>query len=211
MPLVPNVKCIIPPTAVTVSFDSSAGRIGSRLYYRDCSAGPTPDLEPVEDDALGDSWEDVVAHGKYLALSPSKPTKNPPRVVSTASFHIGPCVQPVVQQLPFAFTWRPAELYLTLSDLRLRTYRVALPGPNAGTGQRRHAECSSRRSTCRGHRWNRSVQYFPPQTREGAAVVVVGPRHGRHPAPPVVVYLGERGRAGWVRVEDGEPGGRGEG
>ena len=53
---------------------------------------------------------------------------------------------------------------------------------------------------------HRSVQFFPAPADEGKskAKVVIGPRYGRHPTPPIGVYLSERDLGGWVDLTEKE-------
>src|SRR3954452_10908952 len=51
-------------------------------------------------------------------LSGTKPTKRPPKVAAaqTIRFPHGRWLRPLVQQLPFASTWCPEDLYLTINE-----------------------------------------------------------------------------------------------
>lgn len=151
-----------------------------------------------------------------LRLSPRNPTKNPPKLLYSTNFRIGPCSKPIVQQLPFTFTWCPTELFVTLSDLRLRVYRVTLPtGENPQRGElpslsKEETIYNSVASTLAKRIYlprsskNRSVNYFPPYTPGGDSTVVIGPRYGRFPAPPIIVYLSDNDIGGWVPLSNGE-------
>ncbi|KAK4146874.1 uncharacterized protein C8A04DRAFT_25453, partial [Dichotomopilus funicola] len=155
-------------------------------------------------------------HVMVLRLSSSNPTKSPPKLLYSTSFRIGPCSKPIVQQFPFTFTWCPTELFVTLSDLHLRVYRVTLPtGENPQgsdlpslskketTGNPVSSTPSKRIYLPRSSK-NRSVNYFPPRTPGGDSTVVIGPRYGRFLAPPIVVYLSDDDIGGWVPVSNGE-------
>lgn len=83
VPLVPNVKCVIPPTALALSLDSnhhwSALRIGSLLLCPKPSESVTPSFVHIEDTSFGGSWEDVITRGPYLVLCRRRvPRPQPP-------------------------------------------------------------------------------------------------------------------------------------
>ena len=54
---------------------------------------------------------------------------------------------------------------------------------------------------------NIPVQLFLPKTHRGNATVIIGPRCGYHPAPPIGVYLSEQDLGGWVHLDDSKDGG----
>ncbi|KAK4127573.1 hypothetical protein N657DRAFT_687820 [Parathielavia appendiculata] len=130
--------------------------------------------------------------------------------------------------VPFAFTWRPHELYLTISDDRLRVYQVIFPrvqAPSTSTNSAEQRTNELRRTFTdvtpenkpsalfnirvpretillpRSSR-NRAVQFFPAEEPCGNAAVIVGPRYGPTPAPPIGVYLRPVDLGGWVIVEE---------
>jgi hypothetical protein len=143
-----------------------------------------------------------------LKLSKHKPTKILPKLVATTSLRLGCGMRPHVQVLPFAFTWSATDLYLTISHSRLRVYRVTLPTTTTDTGPKPNDEFTIKvPKECiflpRSAR-NRLVRFYPPETAGANSVVIIGPRYGNHPAPPVGVYLKEDDLGGWVLVEDKE-------
>lgn len=153
-------------------------------------------------------------HVMILKLSSSKPTKIPPKLVATTSLRLGCGMRPHVQELPFAFTWSATDLYLTISYSRLRVYRITLPTsqstvstPTTDTDQKPNEFTITVPKECiflpRSSR-NRSVQFFPPDVEDAKSVVIIGPRYGNHPAPPIGVYLKDQDLGGWVPVEDKE-------
>jgi hypothetical protein len=158
-------------------------------------------------------------HVMVLRLSSSKPTKIPPKMVATTSFRLGCDMKPHVQELPFAFTWSATELYLTVSHARLRIYRITLPSavpksqgvPSTTTSAidapmanefkiMAPKECIFLPRSSR----NRSVQFFPPDAPGANSVVIIGPRHDKHPTPPICVYLKDQDLGSWVPIEDKE-------
>jgi hypothetical protein len=157
-------------------------------------------------------------HVMILRLSSKKPTKIPPKMVATTSLRLGCDMKPHVQILPFAFTWSATELYLTISHSRLRVYRITLPSPAAkpevpstmdseGEVPKPNEFTITVPKECiflpRSSR-NRSVQFFPPDAPGANSVVIIGPRHDKHPTPPIGVYLKDHDLGGWVPVEDKE-------
>ena len=156
-------------------------------------------------------------HIMILKLSKSKPTKIPPKMVATTNFRLGCGIRPHVQVLPFAFTWKADDLYLTISQSRLRVYRFSLPTSTpqpavlistTDTTQKPKNEFSVTVPQeviflPRSAR-NRSVHFFPPDAEGGNSVVIIGPRFGRYPAPSIVVYLKDQDLGGWVPVENKE-------
>lgn len=53
---------------------------------------------------------------------------------------------------------------------------------------------------------SRSVQFIPPHTPSGRSPVVIGPRNGLNPDPPIVVYFDAEDLGSWVdlAVKEGE-------
>lgn len=159
-------------------------------------------------------------HVIILRLSSKKPTKIPPKMVATTSLRLGCDMKPHVQNLPFAFTWTANEMYLTVSHARLRVYRISFP-PAVSKHQEVLSATASTDTTCpeskdfkitvpkeciflpRSSR-NRSVQFFPPDLLGGNSVVIIGPRHDKHPMPPISLYLKGNDLGSWVPVEDKE-------
>ena len=54
---------------------------------------------------------------------------------------------------------------------------------------------------------NIPVQLFLPKTHRGNATVIIGPRCGYHPTPPIGVYRSEQDLGGWVHLDDSKDGG----
>lgn len=154
-------------------------------------------------------------HVLVLQLSSSQPARNRPKLLASTSCRLGcSCARAFVPTLPFAFTWGASDLYLTLSDSSLRVYRVLLPGIDAQsseTGSVDQVNKAEFKFTIkvpkeiillpRSSR-NRSVQFFPARTRDTKATVIIGPRYGQNPAPPIGVYLGEKDLGCWTDLDE---------
>lgn len=165
-------------------------------------------------------------HVLVLQLSPTQPARSPPKLLGTTSCRLGrSCARAFVPTLPFAFTWRQSDLYLTMSDSYLHVYRVILPKlevqkPEGGEEHRPQqaatADLDQAKKSAplfrvvvprltillpRSSR-NRSVQFFPAGTRRANATVIIGPRYGHSPGPPIGLYLGEADLGGWVDLEE---------
>ncbi|KAI1105315.1 hypothetical protein F4804DRAFT_304514 [Jackrogersella minutella] len=157
-------------------------------------------------------------HVLILRLSATSPTKNPPKLLRTTSCLLGcSCARPFIPVLPFAFTWTDADLYLTISESYLRVYHVALPdlreqhcdSVDTPTGISSGFTITVPGETILLPRssHNRSVQFFPATKPGGNATVIIGPRGGYHPSPPIGVYLSERDLGIWVCPEERNEGG----
>ncbi|KAK3898989.1 hypothetical protein C8A05DRAFT_37409 [Staphylotrichum tortipilum] len=158
----------------------------------------------------------AMLHVLVMQLSSRRPTRSPPKLVSSRSLALGPCARPTVQQFPFTFTWCPGDLYVTMSDTCLRVYRVGLPAPqepreaavpstnaNLPTGEPRLVVTVPRETIYLPRSsQNRTVQFFPPRRPGTKSTVIIGPRHSRHPTPPVGVYLTDRDLGGWIPVAE---------
>ncbi|KAL5320545.1 hypothetical protein ACEPPN_011354 [Leptodophora sp. 'Broadleaf-Isolate-01'] len=158
-------------------------------------------------------------HVMLLKLSSKKPTKIPPKMVASTSLRLGYDMKLHVQNLPFAFTWTRNDLYLTVSHSRLRVYRISFPGTALGqessssTAPENGIRAESKDFTVtvpskciflpRSSR-NRAVQFFPPDLPGQNSVLIIGPRHDKHPTPPIGVYLKEDDLGNWISVEDKE-------
>ncbi|KAH7364600.1 hypothetical protein BKA65DRAFT_141598 [Rhexocercosporidium sp. MPI-PUGE-AT-0058] len=159
-------------------------------------------------------------HVIILKLSSKKPTKIPPKMVASTSLRLGYDMKHHVQNLPFAFTWTRNDLYLTVSHSRLRVYRIAFPRtvlgrqeispsstPEVDTNNDSRAFTVTVPSKCiflpRSSR-NRSVQFFPPDVPGQNSVLIIGPRHDKHPTPPIGVYLKGDDLGNWISLEDKE-------
>ena len=49
---------------------------------------------------------------------------------------------------------------------------------------------------------NRSVQFFPASARQANATVIIGPRYGHNPGPPIGLYVTEGDVGGWMDLEE---------
>lgn len=171
----------------------------------------------------------LVLHIIVLKLSTGKPTRSPPRLLGTTSLRIGYCEKPLVYCLPFTFTWRPTELYVTVSSARLRVYRVDLaqvashhPAPHRPPGRNRRSPGNNASGKDRGVQKdrvvltpkhsiflprsarNRTVQFIPPDNSRKMATVVIGPRYGQKSSPGIVLYLTDQDLGEWVSIEEKE-------
>ncbi|KAM0252155.1 hypothetical protein ACHAQJ_007813 [Trichoderma viride] len=159
-------------------------------------------------------------HIVILNLSKSKPTKAQPTLVGSATLDIGCSVRPLVHHLPFAFTWRPKHLYVTVSSSRLRVYRIDMnlvmaqstaicPAKRTWDGTvtgpvRDEKRCviSTPKETIFLPRSARvsTVQYLPPNAdiSGNRSVIVVGPRSGKCARPGFCIYLTEQDLGEWI-------------
>lgn len=159
-------------------------------------------------------------HVMMLRLSSKKPMKIPPKMVASTSLRLGYDMKHHVQNLPFAFTWTTNDLFLTVSHSRLRVYRISFPeavlGAQKPVSPAVHDDGTSHDpktftvtvpSECvflpRSAR-NRSVQLFPPETPGQNSVLIIGPRHDKHPTPPISIYLKDNDLGNCIFVEDKE-------
>lgn len=167
-------------------------------------------------------------HVLLLQLSSSQPARSPPKLLRTISCRLdGSCARAFVSTLPFAFTWSKSDLYLTISDSYLHVYRISLP---IVQGLKLTTKCSKnlaesaldicQRAEKAVPNFNilvpkekillphsarhRSVQFFPAQADdiEAKAKLVIGPSYGKHPSPPIGVYLSHRDMGSWVDLEE---------
>ncbi|OXV06315.1 hypothetical protein Egran_05917 [Elaphomyces granulatus] len=163
-------------------------------------------------------------HVVILRPSEKNPTRSWPTLVGSATLDLGYGVRAVVHQAPFAFTWEPDFLFVTVSSSRLRVYRVDLAellarGRDSLSAKHRAAgsKNASGSGSCtrplihtpqetiflpRSAR-TRTVQYLPlvhqAETSEnGKSAVVIGPRYGKHPRPGFRVYLTPEDLGDWI-------------
>ncbi|KAK8128523.1 hypothetical protein PG984_009631 [Apiospora sp. TS-2023a] len=161
--------------------------------------------------------------GKNPILSSTEPSHKLPKMVASTSVDLGCSAKTVVSALPFAFTWTPSYLYVTMSDSSLRVFRVTLgdwkhanhtqtpektgAATNAGT---RCLQVTVPKETIflpRSAR-TRSVQFIPATKAGGKSKVIVGPRYGPNPGPPIGALLPDVELGGWVLPEQKEGGPR---
>jgi hypothetical protein len=103
-----------------------------------------------------------------------------------------------------------------MSATRLRVYRVLLPEQQAKSGNSKPSasSCSAPvknkfqvlvpKETVflpRSAR-NRSVQFIPAKTQDAKAMLIIGPRHGTSPGPPIAVPLSPKDLGPWIPVEE---------
>ncbi|KAI0424043.1 hypothetical protein F5Y09DRAFT_354051 [Xylaria sp. FL1042] len=154
-------------------------------------------------------------HILVLQLSSSQPARNRPKLLTSKSCRLGcSCARAFVPTLPFGFTWGASDLYFTLSDWYLHVYRVKLPEAEAQKPERDGVEPEKKETPKitilvpkekillpRSSR-NRSVQFFPSMTRDTKNIVIIGPRYGHNPTPPIGVYLSEKDLGGWADITE---------
>ncbi|KAH8890555.1 hypothetical protein GQ53DRAFT_866803 [Thozetella sp. PMI_491] len=164
-------------------------------------------------------------HVLVLQISSTQPARYPPKLLGTTSCRLGcSCARAFVPTLPFAFTWSAFDLYLTISDSYLHVYRVLLPKVEMQTteteemGQAQKAKTADSVRTKKAPSLfrvlvpqetillprssrNRSVQFFPAKKSDTKATVIIGPRYGRNPAPPIGVYLSDHDLGDWDDLE----------
>lgn len=206
---------------VSLSFSPCGQHLRVATIEAEVERIPDTQCYPSQGQAAGKRRLCLNLQVTVLRLSPSRPTRNPPKMLYSTGFRMGPCSNPIVQQLPFTFTWCATELFVTLSDLSLRVYRIHLPGgempvdgttkaqaaPAPGIGPDVPTPCTLKKKIYlpRSSK-HRSVQYFPPHAPGGNATVIIGPRYGRFPAPAIGVYLSPEDLGEWVAVLNGERG-----
>ncbi|KAF6814021.1 nacht and tpr domain protein [Colletotrichum sojae] len=149
-------------------------------------------------------------HVMILQLSSTSPSNSPPKMVSSANIELGCSVKTLVSTLPFAFTWTPSYLYVTMSHSTLRVYRVALNDWKPSDLSKEES-CTAKDSDRqlqitvpketiflpRSARV-RSVQFFPALETNGDSKVIIGPRYGKNPEPPLAALLQDKDLGGWV-------------
>lgn len=64
-PLIPNIDCVVPPSAISICPNGSTLRIGARLFGKGVK-GQNSAFSVVKDRILDESWEDVKTRGPYL-------------------------------------------------------------------------------------------------------------------------------------------------
>lgn len=169
-----------------------------------------------------------------LQLSSSAPAKRHPRLLTRRSHNLGLWDKPFVVQLPYAWTWLPSEVYFTMSGSELRVYRMSLPKdinclveapeqvpskdeqPIAGPPRARTANSASSNQSLgpilspsetiflpRSAR-DRFVQFFPPSSSATSSVLIIGPRYGAEPRPPIGVYFTAADLGTWIGVKEKE-------
>ncbi|KAK8852333.1 vegetative incompatibility protein HET-E-1 [Apiospora arundinis] len=165
----------------------------------------------------------ITLHVMILQLSSTAPSHSLPKMVASTSVDLGCSAKTLVSTLPFAFTWTPSYLYVTMSDSTLRVFRVALdewkhvdqsqdpetPGAAPTAGIRR-LQVTVPKETIFLPRSARtcSVQFFPAAGAGGKSKVIIGPRYGRNPGPPIGALLPDVELGGWVLPEKKEGGRR---
>jgi hypothetical protein len=152
-------------------------------------------------------------HIFILKLAPKNPTLTQAKLTHTTSIDLGCCTRDFTQQLPFQFLWKDTELYFTMSAARLRVYRITLPSEIVDSLEDQTAIYSPihdadrsafkvfvpketiflPRSAC-----NRSVQFIPGRDADASSTLVLGPRQGFKPTPPVVVTLKADDLGPWI-------------
>ncbi|KIL83583.1 hypothetical protein FAVG1_13203 [Fusarium avenaceum] len=169
-------------------------------------------------------------HVLLLRLSSSQPARSLPKLLGTVSCRLdSSCARAFVSTIPFAFTWSSSDLYLTISDSYLHVYRISFPIINPELSTTQLGKQGSKAPLDKDQQGkkvrtgfkilvlqqmvllphssrHRSVQFFPAPAdeSESKAKVVIGPRYGRHPTPPIGVYLSEKDVGGWVDLTEKE-------
>lgn len=179
-------------------------------------------------------WEkhyDLAFHVTTMRLSPTDPARRRPTIISRQCHALGIWTQPFISILPYSWTWTPAATYFTMTGPKLRVYRVPLPSPPTSLAEKQATRKSTKPSCCspalittpsetiflpRSAR-ERSVHFFPP--REPSAkkqshgeipdsprnsTLIIGPRYGPKPSPPIGVYLNETDLGPWINIHDKE-------
>ncbi|KAL7795824.1 hypothetical protein V8C37DRAFT_30231 [Trichoderma ceciliae] len=205
------------PICVSLSFSPNGSILRVAILDSVTERQKSP---PAEDNTLGDQprWRICLnVRVLLLRLSSKNPTSSPPKLLATKVHRLG-CsyARPFVPTLPFAFTWGANEVYLTLSDWYLNVRRIILPEVEQEQTQTQ----KSRPLEDRGNQFsvlalgetillprsarNRSVQFFPAKEADDSATVIIGPRYGRYPKPPIGVYLTGKDLGRWVPAKEEE-------
>ncbi|KAI1738089.1 hypothetical protein F4680DRAFT_467834 [Xylaria scruposa] len=154
-------------------------------------------------------------HILVLQLSLSQPARNRPKLLKSTSCRLGcSCARGFVPTLPFGFTWSASDLYFTLSDEHLHVYRIILLNTEIQHTEREGGDVTKRimpkvtilvpKETIllpRSSR-DRSVQFFPAMAHDTKNIVIIGPRYGHNPTPPIGVYLSEKDLGGWTELSE---------
>lgn len=169
-----------------------------------------------------------------MRLSPNDPVRRRPTIISRQCHALGIWTKPFVSILPYSWTWTPAATYFTMTGSKLRVYRIPLPSPHGNSTEKQAKSKSAQPFDCtpalittpsetiflpRSAR-ERSVHFFPP--REPSAkeepdsetpgsgssgrnsTLIIGPRYGPKPSPPIGVYLSETDLGPWIDIRDKE-------
>jgi hypothetical protein len=164
-------------------------------------------------------------HVMILRLSASAPAKHHPRLVNRRSHNLGLWDKPFVSQLPYTWTWLPSAVYFTMSGSELRVYRMLLPRDInclvslqdqamlerctraiGASSDRDVGPVMTPKETIflpRSAR-DRSVQFLPPSTPSASSLLIIGPRYGVEPKPPIGVYFTKKDLGGWIDVKQKE-------
>lgn len=157
-----------------------------------------------------------------LQLHSEEPSRKPPKLIRSATCRLNCSVsRPFSANVPFSFTWTASYLYATISSASLEVFRVALETTADETAGSGGADQSVNVATGRKEMKpklsvqvpgetillprssrNRSVQFLPPKLPGTDARVIIGPRHGGDPAPPVVMCFRETDLGTWVDMRD---------
>ena len=170
-------------------------------------------------------------HVTAMRLSPTDPAKRRPTIISRQCHALGIWTKPYVSTLPYSWTWTPTATYFTMTGPKLRVYRIPLTSPQGALAEKQAAAKPKKPSCCtpalittpsetiflpRSAR-ERSVHFFPP--RESSAdkesqsttpgngrnsTLIIGPRYGSKPSPPIGVYLSETDLGPWINIYDKE-------
>ena len=174
---------------------------------------------------------DLAFHVTTMRLSATDPARRRPTIISRQCHALGIWNKPFVSILPYSWTWTPAATYFTMTGSKLRVYRIPLPSPHTSLAEKQAMTKLTQTSCCspalittpsetiflpRSAR-ERSVHFFPPRepsTEEQShsetpgtarnSTLIIGPRYGPKPSPPIGVYLSEIDLGPWINIHDKE-------
>ena len=181
--------------------------------------------------SLREKHYNLAFHVTTMRLSPIDPARDRPTIISRQCHALGVWTKPFVSTLPYSWTWTPAATYFTMTGPKLRVYRIPLTSPHGVLSGKQAEAKPAKLSFCtpalittpsetiflpRSAR-ERSVHFFPPrepsadeksQSKTPASgrnsTLIIGPRYGSKPSPPIGVYLSETDLGPWINIYDKE-------